>query len=152
VIRSGCYITHDCGTYVEHHADMHQRDAKLVQELGALEPALFVCGVVQSVPEPTLALVTMGKRDVGFDIHLPKPVWRYRAHATPQPEPVPQGWEIFKLNDQHAHLRVPASADIKVGDLLICGISHPCTTFDRWRLIHVVDDGWTSVGAVATFF
>jgi D-serine deaminase-like pyridoxal phosphate-dependent protein len=56
------------------------------------------------------------------------------------------------LNDQHAHLRVKAGADIKVGDLLICGISHPCTTFDRWRLIHVVDDGWTSVGAVATFF
>ncbi|HWA48564.1 MAG TPA: alanine racemase [Dongiaceae bacterium] len=152
VIRSGCYITHDCGTYVEHHADMRAREPQLVKELGALEPALFVAGVVQSVPEPTLALVTMGKRDVGFDIHLPKPVWRYRAHATPQPEPAPADWIIFKLNDQHAHLRVPAGADVKVGDLLICGISHPCTTFDRWRLIHVVDDGWTSVGAVATFF
>lgn len=152
VIRSGCYITHDCGTYVEHHADMTKRDPEVAQDLGALEAALFVCGVVQSVPEPTLALVTMGKRDVGFDIHLPKPVWRYRAHATPQPEVAPADWTIFKLNDQHAHLRVPAGADIKVGDLLICGISHPCTTFDRWRLIHVVDDGWTSVGAVATFF
>ncbi len=152
VIRSGCYITHDCGTYVEHHADMTKRDPKLVQELGALEPALFVCGLVQSVPEPGLALVTMGKRDVGFDLHLPKPIWRYRAHATPQPEPAPQDWTIFKLNDQHAHLRVKPGADVKVGDLLICGISHPCTTFDRWRLIHVVDDRWTSIGAVATFF
>ncbi len=152
IIRSGCYITHDCGTYVEHHADMSKRDPGLVKELGALEPALFVCGLVQSVPEPGLALVTMGKRDVGFDLHLPKPVWRYRAHATPQPEAAPEDWTIFKLNDQHAHLRVKPGADIKVGDLLICGISHPCTTFDRWRLIHVVDDRWTSLGAVATFF
>jgi D-serine dehydratase len=152
VIRSGCYITHDCGTYVEHHADMSKRDPGLVEELGALEPALFVCGLVQSVPEPGLALVTMGKRDVGFDLHLPKPVWRFRPHTTPRPEPVPEDWTIFKLNDQHAHLRVRPDADIKVGDLLICGISHPCTTFDRWRFIHVVDDGWTSLGAVATFF
>jgi D-serine deaminase-like pyridoxal phosphate-dependent protein len=31
-------------------------------------------------------------------------------------------------------------------------ISHPCTTPDRWRLLHVVDDEWTSVGAIMTFF
>jgi D-serine deaminase-like pyridoxal phosphate-dependent protein len=65
---------------------------------------------------------------------------------------VPEDWTITKLNDQHGYLRTKADADVKVGDLLICGISHPCTTFDRWRLIHVVDDRWTSVGAVATFF
>ncbi|MBL9036722.1 MAG: alanine racemase [Rhodospirillaceae bacterium] len=152
VLRSGCYITHDCGTYVEHHADMTARDPVLVQELGALEPALFVCALVQSVPEPGLALVTMGKRDVGFDLHLPQPVWRYRAHATPQPQAAPEDWRITRLNDQHAYLKTQPDADVKVGDLLICGISHPCTTFDRWRLIHVVDDRWTSLGAVATFF
>jgi D-serine dehydratase len=104
------------------------------------------------VPEPGLALLTMGKRDVGFDLHLPQPVWRYRTHATPQPEPTPKDWRIVMLNDQHAYLKVPAGADIAVGDLICCGISHPCTTFDRWRLIHVVDDGWTSLGAVPTFF
>ena len=152
ILRSGCYITHDCGTYVEHQAEMTRRDPALVKELGGLEAALFVCCLVQSVPEPGLALLTMGKRDVGFDLHLPKPVWRYRAHATPQPLPVPEDWTITKLNDQHGYLRTKADADVKVGDLLICGISHPCTTFDRWRLIHVVDDRWTSLGAVATFF
>jgi D-serine dehydratase len=152
ILRSGCYVTHDCGTYVEHLAEMKRRDPAVAKDLGQLEPALFVCCLVQSVPEPGLALLTMGKRDVGFDLHLPQPVWRYRAHATPQPVPTPADWKIVKLNDQHAYLTLPANADIAVGDLLCCGISHPCTTFDRWRLIHVVDDGWTSLGAVPTFF
>ena len=152
ILRSGCYVTHDCGTYVEHLAEMKRRDPAVAKDLGLLEPALFVCCLVQSVPEPGLALLTMGKRDVGFDLHLPQPVWRHRAHATPQPEPAPADWKVVKLNDQHAYLTLPADADIAVGDLLCCGISHPCTTFDRWRLIHVVDDGWTSLGAVPTFF
>jgi D-serine dehydratase len=39
-----------------------------------------------------------------------------------------------------------------VGDLLACGISHPCTAFDKWRLIPVVDDDYTVVDAIATFF
>ena len=152
ILRSGCYVTHDCGTYVEHLDEMKRRDPAVAKDLGLLEPALFVCCLVQSVPEPGLALLTMGKRDVGFDLHLPQPVWRYRAQATPQPQPTPADWKITKLNDQHAYLNVPANADIAVGDLICCGISHPCTTFDRWRLIHVVDDGWTSLGAVPTFF
>jgi D-serine dehydratase len=152
ILRSGCYVTHDCGTYVEHLDQMKRRDPAVAKDLGLLEPALFVCCLVQSVPEPGLALLTMGKRDVGFDLHLPQPVWRYRARSTPEPEPTPADWKIVKLNDQHAYLTVPAKADIQVGDLICCGISHPCTTFDCWRLIHVVDDGWTSLGAVPTFF
>jgi D-serine dehydratase len=152
ILRSGCYVTHDCGAYVEHLNDRKRRDPAVAKDLGLLEPALFVSCLVQSVPEPGLALLTMGKRDVGFDLHLPQPVWRYRPHATPEPTPTPPDWKITKLNDQHAYLQLPANADIAVGDLICCGISHPCTTFDRWRLIHVVDDGWTSLGAVPTFF
>ncbi|MGH6891207.1 MAG: alanine racemase [Dongiaceae bacterium] len=152
ILRSGCYVTHDCGTYVEHLDEMKRRDPAIAKELGLLEPALFVCCLVQSIPEPGLALLTMGKRDVGHDLHLPQPAWRYRTHATPRPEKVDADWRIEKLNDQHAYLRVPTGADARVGDLVCCGISHPCTTFDRWRLIHVVDDGWTSLGAVPTFF
>ncbi len=83
ILRSGCYVTHDCGTYVEHLAEMKRRDPAIANDLGLLEPALFVCCLVQSVPEPGLALLTMGKRDAGFDLHLPQPVWRYRARSTP---------------------------------------------------------------------
>ena len=40
------------------------------------------------------------------------------------------------MNDQHAYLRCRADeADPpQVGDLIGCGISHPCTTFDKWRV------------------
>ena len=33
-----------------------------------------------------------------------------------------------------------------------CGISHPCTAFDRWRAMPVVDDDYNVVGSVRTFF
>jgi D-serine dehydratase len=59
---------------------------------------------------------------------------------------------IFDLNDQHAYLRLPPEDDLAVGDLVGCGISHPCTAFDKWRLIPVVDDDYTVIDAVHTFF
>jgi len=33
-----------------------------------------------------------------------------------------------------------------------CGISHPCTAFDKWRLLPVVDDGYGVIDAVLTYF
>ena len=152
VLRSGCYLTHDNGTYEDHQRQLFTRAPGLGEALGELEPALFVSALVQSVPEPDLAILTLGKRDVGIDIGLPRPLWRFRAGAMSEPQPIDSGAYIFKLNDQHSYLRIPAGADVRVGDLVGVGVSHPCTTFDRWRYIHVLDDDWNSVGAVATFF
>ena len=45
-----------------------------------------------------------------------------------------------------------AGEDLRVGDLVGCGISHPCTAFDKWRLIPVVDDNYGVVDAVLTYF
>ena len=56
------------------------------------------------------------------------------------------------MDDQHAYVRVGQGVEISVGDLVGCGISHPCTNFDKWRLIPLVDDDYTFVGAVRTFF
>ena len=56
------------------------------------------------------------------------------------------------MNDQHAYLRIPEDADLEVGDLVGSGISHPCTTFDKWRLLLTVDDGYRITGAIRTFF
>ena len=61
-------------------------------------------------------------------------------------------WRIGKLNDQHAYMQVPSGADVRVGDLIGCGISHPCTTFDKWRWLPTVDDDYGVIGAVRTFF
>ena len=59
---------------------------------------------------------------------------------------------VTALNDQHAYLRLPADDPLAVGDFVGCGISHPCTAFDKWRLIPLVDDDYTVLGAVETVF
>ena len=69
-----------------------------------------------------------------------------------KPRPPGTGASIFKLNDQHAYLRLGAADDLHVGDLIGCGISHPCTAFDKWRLLPVVDDAYNVIDAVLTYF
>ncbi len=152
VLRSGCYVTHDCGTYQRHQHEMFERNPALGRDLGPLEASLFVCGLVQSRPEPNLALITMGKRDVGIDVDLPVAVWSYRKGRDSGPVATPNHWTVFRLNDQHTYLRIAEDDDLSVGDLICFGVSHPCTTFDRWRLTHLVDDTWTSIGVMPTFF
>jgi len=63
-----------------------------------------------------------------------------------------EGWEIFGLMDQHAYLRIPAGADLKVGDMIAFDISHPCLTFDKWRQLLVLDANWRTIDVVQTYF
>ena len=37
-----------------------------------------------------------------------------------------------------------------VGDLVRMGISHPCTTLDRWPVLLLTNPDWSVVGAVRT--
>jgi D-serine dehydratase len=146
VLRSGCYLTHDA----VHYHDLSPFGGR-IPETGPLEEALEVWGAVLSLPEPGLALLGFGKRDVSYDLELPVP--RFVKTAGPQPpRPLRAEASIFALNDQHAFMKVDAKADLKVGDLVGCGISHPCTAFDKWRLIPVVDEGYRVVDAVLTYF
>jgi D-serine dehydratase len=151
VLRSGCYLTSDHGTY-------HRMLKELDEREGAgpgLQPALEVWAMVQSRPEPTLAILTMGKRDVSYDVDLPIPL-SYHRPGPGAPHPLPAGCTIFKLNDQHAYLRLPEGhplcTELGVGDLVGCGISHPCTTFDKWPLLLSVDDDYHVRGALNTCF
>jgi D-serine deaminase-like pyridoxal phosphate-dependent protein len=145
VLRSGCYLTHDDGLY--------QRTSPLTRPgagVDRLQPALSVWAQVCSRPEPELALLTMGRRDVSFDQDLP----------APQCIRMDNGWstagldgcEVVKLNDQHAFLRLSPDAHIDVGSWLQFGISHPCTVFDKWRLIPVLDEQDRVVELIRTFF
>jgi D-serine dehydratase len=151
VLRSGCYLTSDHGTYERMLVELNAREA----EADGLRPALEVWSMVQSRPEPTLAILTMGKRDVSYDADLPRPLLYHRP-GPGTPHALPPGCSIFKLNDQHAYLRLPEGhplcTELAVGDLVGCGISHPCTTFDKWTLILGVDDDYHVRGAYNTFF
>ncbi len=155
LLRSGCYVTHDHGTYTQMLNAMAPR---LGCDCGdALRPALEVWALVQSRPEPGLAIVGAGKRDLSFDMGLPTP----QARAAPgalQPQPVPAGWRIDGLNDQHAYLRwdatdvaLDARAPV-VGERIGLGISHPCTTFDKWKWMPVVEGDYRVSDAVSIHF
>jgi len=129
IIRSGCYLTHDHGLY-----------ARTSPLRDGLRPAMEVWAQVMSRPEPDLALLTMGRRDVSFD----------------QGMPVPLGVDgtVTKLNDQHAYLKLGSDGQsaVGVGSWLRFGISHPCTTFDKWQMIPVLDDDDRVVELIRTFF
>lgn len=152
VIRSGCYLTHDHGIYAHNFPSLqHRLGVTLAAQLGPLEPALHLWSMVQSRPEPGRALLTLGKRDAGHDAGLPQPVLLKPAGSRDL-LPLTVDWRIDKMNDQHAYLQIPEGETVAVGDLVCLGISHPCTTFDKWREIFVVDDDWTVVDVLHTFF
>jgi D-serine dehydratase len=152
VLRSGCYVTSDHGLY---HDALAELDARAGYPAGqGLRPALEIWSVVQSRPEVDLAILGMGKRDASHDAGLPLPLLMQRP-GPGKPHALPPGCAIVKMNDQHAYLRLPEGPlrdGLVVGDLVGCGISHPCTTFDRWPLLLVVDDDYLVRGACNTFF
>ena len=126
VIRSGSYVTHDDGTYTELSPALRGRPGP------ELRPALRAYARVISRPEPDLAILDIGRRDVPFDAGLPVPL------------DIPDA-AVVQLNDQHAFL--PG----EVGGRVRLGLSHPCTAFDKWSLIPVCADGIV-VDAVRTYF
>ena len=152
LLRSGCYVTHDHGTYQRFQVSI---DARLGCDCGdSLRPAMEVWTTVQSCPEPRLAIVAMGKRDVSFDLSMPTPIARalLGAQAT---STVPASWHISALNDQHGYLRWTAADDALapvVGERIGFGISHPCTTFDKWHWMPIVEDDYRVSDAVSINF
>jgi D-serine deaminase-like pyridoxal phosphate-dependent protein len=142
ILRSGCYVTHDCGVYDE------------LSPLGstgedALQPALEVWGAVISVPEERLAIANIGRRDVSFDAGLPRVV-RIRRNGGTVAE-ADTTLEVTALNDQHAFIADPEQS-LQVGDLIGTCISHPCTTFDKWRELALVNPSYQRTGTIATEF
>lgn len=147
VLRSGCYVTNDSGAYFS--AQETARNDPSRGWKSRLRPALEIWAYVQSRPEPGLALLTMGKRDAPYDAGLPVPFARH----VPGAGPAPLGEAaIFAMNDQHAFVRLPADSDWQVGDMIGSGISHPCTAFDKWRFLPVVNDDYDVIDGVLTEF
>ena len=149
IVRSGCYLTHDSGFY--RRLLRHMEDRSVEGPAPRLIPALEVWSRVISRPQPDQAIVMLGKRDVSYDIDLPAARWFFREGSHDARRAI-DGLVVNKLNDQHAYLTVPAGADLAIGDLLGFEISHPCTTFDKWSLLLEVDDDYTVVGGLKTFF
>ncbi len=152
VTRSGCYLTHDSLMYRTAFAEVMARSATARALPGGLRPALQVWAHVQSRPEPSRAILTLGKRDAGHDAGLPVPELWYRPDTDTQPRPLPDGHKMVEMNDQHAHLTIPPDSPLSFGDMVGFGVSHPCTTFDKWQIIYLVDAAYRVSGAIRTFF
>ncbi|WP_436497527.1 alanine racemase [Actinokineospora sp. HUAS TT18] len=143
VLRCGTYLTHDDGFYRE-VSPLGERPR--LRAAAPLRSALRAWAQVISQPEPGLALLAAGKRDLPYDLGLPEAQIVRNANET---RTIVRR-QTTALNDQHAYLR---GVDVSVGDWVGLGLSHPCTTFDKWNLLPVVDaDGRTVVDFVRTFF
>jgi D-serine dehydratase len=153
VLRPGCYLTHDVGVYRKAQTDIFARNP-VARKMGeGLLPALQLWAYVQSIPEPDRAIIGLGKRDSAFDAGMPEPARHYRpGNEAPREIAASEGWEIFGMMDQHAYLRIPAGADLKVGDMIAFDISHPCLTFDKWRQLLVVGPSYQVTEVIETFF
>ncbi|MFF7756591.1 amino acid deaminase [Streptomyces griseorubiginosus] len=142
LLRSGAYVSHDDGHY------RRLTPFNRVPEEGALEPAFRLWSQVVSRPTPGQAFTNAGKRDAAHDLDLPLPQV-VRRDGTERPA---TGIEVTALSDQHAWLRTAPGVDLEVGDWVGLGLSHPCTSFDKWQLIPVAEADGTVVDYVRTFF
>lgn len=149
VLRSGCYLTNDHGMYAAAQ-ELEARQGRLTLE-APFRPAIEVWAHVQSRPEPALAFLTLGKRDISHDIEMPVPI-KWAPRGTREIHDLGSEFRIAGLNDQHARLMLPESHPLSVGDRIALGCSHPCTTFDKWRSILMVDSAYNIVDVIATLF
>lgn len=143
LLRSGAYVSHDDGHYRE------ITPFNRVTEEGALEPAFRLWTQVVSRPSPEEAFVNAGKRDAAYDLGLP---FAQVVRGEGAPERPATGISVTGLSDQHAWLRTAPEADLEVGDWLGLGLSHPCTSFDKWQLIPLAEADGTVVDYIRTFF
>jgi D-serine dehydratase len=150
LVRSGCYVTHDHGFYARKHAEARARSGAAA--IPEFRPALELWSYVQSIPDPNWAVLTFGKRDCSYDMELPEPLWAL-APGEPLERARPlRGARVTGTSDQHAFLEFAGDVRLEVGDRVVCGVSHPCTVIDKWRVIPVVDDGYSVVDLYRTFF
>ncbi|PCI50986.1 MAG: serine deaminase [Alphaproteobacteria bacterium] len=149
VIRSGCYVTHDSGFYKKLVNEVHKRKAAGTGP--ELQSALEVWAQVISRPEPDLAIIGLGIRDISNDIELPVVENWFRSEIMDIPKPLTD-CILIKIMDQHAFLRIGQGCDLKVGDLVSFGVSHPCTTFDKWKVLLLVDENYQVTSVIKTFF
>ncbi len=143
LLRSGAYVSHDDGRYREVTPSTGSpgrvRSSRRSGSGRRSSP-----GPPASRPSPTRASGT------------PPTTWtsrRRRWSAMPaRARSARRGITVTGLSDQHAWLRTEPGADLEVGDWVGMGLSHPCTAFDKWQLIPLVEADGTVVDHVRTFF
>jgi D-serine deaminase-like pyridoxal phosphate-dependent protein len=152
LLRSGAYVSHDDGHYRK------LTPFTRVPEEGALHPAFRLWAQVVSRPSREQAFVNAGKRDAAYDLDLPVAQVVRRDGGGDEggdgggDERPADGVTVTGLSDQHGWLRTTPEAELRIGDWLGMGLSHPCTSFDKWQLIPVAEADGTVVDYIRTYF
>lgn len=144
LLRSGAYVSHDDGHY------RRLTPFNRVSEEGTLQPAFRLWAQVLSRPSAEQAFLNAGKRDAAYDLDLPEAqVIRSGRDGSVR---AATGVTVTGLSDQHTWVRTEAGAELEVGDWVGMGLSHPCTSFDKWQLIPLVEADGTVTDYIRTFF
>jgi D-serine dehydratase len=149
VLRPGSYVAHDHGIYKDAQCGVLDRRGDLQE---GLRPALEVWAHVQSLPEPGFAVIALGKRDVAHDAGLPVPLRRYRVGVAGTTGDDVGACRVTAVMDQHAFMQVAPGLELRIGDIIAFGTSHPCLTFDKWRVACLVDAQLRVVEIMPTCF
>lgn len=149
VLRPGSYVAHDHGIYKDAQVGVLHRRHDLNE---GLRPALEVFAHVQSMPEPGFAVLALGKRDVAHDAGLPNPLRCYPAGGIAAQGQDISACQVTAIMDQHAFMQVAPGCEVRVGDIVALGTSHPCLTFDKWRVGCLVDEQLRVVEMLETCF
>ena len=96
-------------------------------------------------------MLNFGKRDCSYDVGLPIPLFAH-THFPAKRRVEFQSATVVNTNDQHAYLKGPGIEHLRIGDQVCCGNSHPCTAFDKWRTLPVVDDSYNLLDIYRTYF
>lgn len=145
VLRCGSYLTHDHGSY-RRTSPFGTR----LKEYPPLQPAAELWARATSAPEPGLAILAFGKRDCPYDLALPVPLSCTKQDGSRQD--LTSGATVFAMNDQHAYVRTDRDDLLEPGDIVRLGMSHPCTIFDKWHSLPIVDDHFRVKRLINTYF
>ena len=113
-----------------------------------LQPALELWADVLSLPERGLAIVGVGKRNVGD--RAQDLVAMRVVSGSGEPLSAATTMTVTSLDDQHGYVRHLQTA-LRVGDRIGFGLRYP-TSLDRWRVVPVIDDDGWIIDAVETSF
>lgn len=147
VVRSGCYLSHDDGVIDE----LSPLGLRPRVPGDVFHAALEVWAPVLSRPEPGRLILGAGKRDISTDGLLPV-AKKWVRRGTREVQPIVAVPRAVKVDDQHAYVDVGPESEIAIGDYVGLGVSHPCTTFDKWKVMWVVDDAYDVVDVITTRF
>ena len=142
LLRSGCYVTHDHGPTAA--TQRASRRGSAARGASSLRPALEVWTAGAVLPRAGAG--DPRRRAGATSPSTSRCRCRSRARArrrARRTRACPRAGRSPASNDQHAHLRwdaADAAQAPEVGERIGLGISHPCTTFDKWHWMPLVDE------------